>query len=241
MCLLAIFFRVVPDAPLIIGANREEHYDRGGEPPQILPGIIPAIGGRDPVAGGTWFGVNARGVVIAVTNRPLTDMPSKPRSRGLLTRELLGCSTAKEAVDLAVTELSTKRYAGCNLFCGDHERAVAIAGAEWLRVRPLPPGIHVLANRDINDGSDPRVLYALDWLGQRDYPDAASCVTALENLCSQGEGEHPPICLHGAQGGTISSSIVAVRDPLTRSIYRHAQGSPDKTAYLDCSALFTSL
>ena len=29
MCLLALFFRVVDDAPLIVGANREEAYSRG--------------------------------------------------------------------------------------------------------------------------------------------------------------------------------------------------------------------
>jgi uncharacterized protein with NRDE domain len=241
MCLLAIFFRAVPDAPLVIGANREEFYDRGGKPPQVLAGKIPALAGVDPTAGGTWFGVNARGVVAAVTNRALDDLPTNPRSRGLLTRDLLSCATAKEAVDLAVAELSTKRYAGCNIFCADVERAVVIAAGQWLRVRPLPPGIHVLANRDINDGSDARVLHALDWLAARDTPDAESCVKALETLCSQTDGDHPPICLRGADKGTVSSTIVAVREPLERSIFRHAQGSPDRTPYLDYSPGFTAL
>jgi uncharacterized protein with NRDE domain len=241
MCLLAIFYRVVPDAVLVIGANREEFYDRGGEPPQLLPGVIDALGGVDPAAGGTWLGVNAKGVVAAVTNRPRADLPSKPRSRGLLTRELLGCATAKEAVDLAIRELGTKQYAGCNLFCGDSERAVVVEAAEWLRVRPLPPGLHVLANRDINDGSDPRVLYALDWLSQRDYPDAKTCAKVLESLGGQSGGEHPPICLRGDKKGTVSSTILAVRKPLARSIYLHAQGPPDRTPYQDCSALLEQL
>ena len=35
MCLLAVFFRVGEDAPLIVGANREEFYARGGEPPRF--------------------------------------------------------------------------------------------------------------------------------------------------------------------------------------------------------------
>jgi uncharacterized protein with NRDE domain len=238
---LAIFFRAVPDAPLVIGANREEFYNRGGEPPRVLAGSVPAVGGVDPAAGGTWFGLNARGVVVAVTNRALEEMPAKPRSRGLLTRDLLGCATAKEAVDIAVAELSTRRYAGCNLFCGDAERAVVIAAGAWLRVRPLPPGLHVLANRDINDGSDPRVLYALDRLSQREYPNAKSCVQALETLCSQADGELSPICLHGENKGTVSSTIVAVRQPVERSIYRHAQGSPDQTPYVDYSIVLHQL
>jgi hypothetical protein len=233
MCLLAIFFRAVPDATLVVGANREEFYARPGEPPQILDGPLRAAAGVDPQAGGTWFGVN--------TNRPNPCVLPKSRSRGLLTRDLLACPNAKEAVDLAVGELSSRRYAGCNLFCGDSERAVVIEGAEWLRVRPLPPGLHVLANRDINDGSDARVLYAHDWLSQRDYPSAARCLKALKELCGQTGSDHPPICLRGDKKGTVSSTLLAIRKPLSRSTYLHAQGPPDATAYQDFSALLAEL
>ena len=54
MCLLALFFRVVEDAPVVVGANREEIYRRGGEPPRILDGPVRALAGIDPAAGGTW-------------------------------------------------------------------------------------------------------------------------------------------------------------------------------------------
>jgi uncharacterized protein with NRDE domain len=241
MCLLALFFRAVADTPLVVAANREEFYQRGGEPPQILDGPVRAVGGRDPQAGGTWFGVNARGVVVAITNRPLPVPPPQARSRGLLVRDLLGCTTAKAAVDVASRELASHRYAGCNLLCADRERAVILEAAEWLRVRPLPPGLHVLTNHDINDGSDPRVHYALDWLSQRDYATAKGCLQALQNLCSQGSGDHPPMCLHGTGRGTVSSTVLALRLPLTRSIYLHAQGPPDQVAYEDCSALLHEL
>src|SRR5208283_5304222 len=97
MCLLALFFRVVEDAPVVVGANREEEYARGGEPPQVLPGPPNAVGGRDPRSGGTWLGVNERGVLVAVTNRLKSEPPSQPRSRGLLARDLLGCDTATAA------------------------------------------------------------------------------------------------------------------------------------------------
>src|SRR5207244_694946 len=138
MCLLALFFRVVEDAPVVVGANREEAYARGGEPPQLLDGPCRAVGGRDPVAGGTWLGVNARGVLAAVTNRPRSEPPRQPRSRGLLVRDLLGCPTAAAAVDLASRELGNPdRYAGCNVLVADAERAVVLQAGDWLRVRPL--------------------------------------------------------------------------------------------------------
>src|SRR5262245_5756149 len=157
MCLLALFYRVADDAPLIVGANREEAYARGGLPPQLLDGPTRAVAGLDPVAGGTWLGVNEQGVVVAVTNRPKSQLPDQPRSRGLLARELLACSSAAAAVDQAARELDSGRYAGCNFLCADLDRAVVLHGGDWLRIRPLPPGLHVLGNGDVNDATERRI------------------------------------------------------------------------------------
>ena len=241
MCLVALFFRVAEDAPVIVGANREEAYARPGEPPQILDGPIRAVAGRDPRSGGTWLGVNERGVLVAVTNRRKSQEPAHPRSRGLLVRDLLACPSAAAAVELAMRELDAQRYAGCNLVCADSERAVVLHGADWLRVRPLPPGLHVLANDDVNDGTEPRVGHAMWWLHQRAYSRADECLEALEELCRQCGDEAPALCLHGPDRGTVSSSLVALRKPLAASIYRHAQGPPDRVPYDDYSDLFRQL
>ena len=83
MCLLALFFRVAEDAAVVVGANREEAYARGGTPPQVLEGPPRAVAGLDPTAGGTWLGVNGHGLLVAVTNRPKSEAPAQPRSRGL--------------------------------------------------------------------------------------------------------------------------------------------------------------
>jgi uncharacterized protein with NRDE domain len=239
MCLLAIFFRVVSDAPLVIGANREEAYDRGGEPPQLLSEPALAVAGLDPKAGGTWLGLNQHGVVVAVTNRLKTQLPANPRSRGLLARDLLSCSTASEAVEKATHELNSNRYAGCNLFCADRERATVLHAGDWLRVRMLPPGIHVVTNHDVNDASDPRVDHALGWLGQCPYADGRECIRALQMLCSR--AAPPAICLHGEKGGTVSSSVLLIRQPLCEGSYLHAQGPPDTTPYADYSYLLKQL
>jgi uncharacterized protein with NRDE domain len=241
MCLLALFYRVAEDAPVVVGANREEIYRRGGEPPRVLDGPIRALAGTDPVAGGTWLGVNASGVLVAVTNRRKSQEPERPRSRGLLVRDLLGCPSAAAAVELATRELDTGRYAGCNFLCADAERAVVLEGADWLRVRPLPPGLHVLTNRDVNDSSDVRAGYALWWLGQGRYAVAGQCVEALQELCRQRGDDRPPMCLHGTDRGTVSSTVVALRTSLARSTYLHAQGPPDAVPYTDYSGLLREL
>jgi uncharacterized protein with NRDE domain len=241
MCLLALMSRVVEDAPLIVGANREELYSRGGEPPQVLVGPGSAVGGRDPVSGGTWLGVNGRGVLVAVTNRPKSENPPQPRSRGLLARDLLGCPTAKIAADAAARELDRNLYAGCNIVCADADSTIVIHASDWLRVRPLPPGIHVLTNHDVNDASDRRVGHALWWLHERTYASAADCVAALKELCAQPGNGDPPICIRKEDRGTVSSSIVVLRRPLEQSVYLHAQGPPDRTPYQDYTELLRQI
>jgi hypothetical protein len=241
MCLLAVFFRVVEDAAVVVGANREEAYDRGGEPPSIQGDRPRFLAGRDPRAGGTWLGVNEHGVLAALTNRAKTRLPSEPRSRGWLVRDLLACATARNAAELAARELGRDRYAGCNVLCADWSDAFVLHAGDWLRVRPLPPGLHVLTAHDVNDASDRRLGHALWWLGQRNYGGGIQCLAALQELCAQRGNGDPAICLRGEKGGTVSSSLIALRTPLGQSTWLHAQGAPDRTPYADMSHLLRQL
>jgi uncharacterized protein with NRDE domain len=245
MCLLALVYRVIEDAPLVVGANREEYYQRGGEPPRLLADVA-AVAGVDPLAGGTWLGVNARGVLIAVTNRRKTNPPTAPRSRGILARELLAEPTAQAAVRHAVRELEQGTYAGCNFLCADASEAVVIHAGDWLRVRFLPPGIHVLANRDVNDPTDPRATHASLWLAHqtasvKPASSASSCLELLRELCASHEPECSPVCYREENRGTVSSTLVALSPDLTAGKLLHAQGPPDVTPYQDVSYLLAEL
>jgi len=240
MCLVALLYRVVDGAPVVLAANREEDYARGGEAPRRLDGVR-AVGGVDPAHGGTWLGVNASGVLIAVTNRPKTAPPERPRSCGLLVRALLGCASAKEAIDRAAVELDRGKYAGCNLVCADAARAVVLHAGDWLRIRLLPPGAHVLANRDVNDPHDPRVARAAAALADRGLRDASTAVEALLRLCASHDPPEAPMCFRGPRRGTVSSSAFVLRPSLLDSVYLHAQGPPDVTPYADLSSLLHRL
>lgn len=238
---MALLFRVAEDAPLVVGANREEFYARGGEPPRLLEGPCRAVAGVDPVAQGTWLGVNQHGVLAAVTNRPKSQPPRQPRSRGLLVRALLGCRNAREASDLAAAELGSDAYAGCNVLCADGDNAYVLHSGDWLRVRPLPAGLHVMTAHDVNDASDPRLGHALGWLLERHPQRAHDAVAELQELCAQPGNGTPPMCLHGPKSGTVSSTIVVLRPALAQSTYLHSQGPPDRTPYLDYSPLLREL
>jgi hypothetical protein len=246
MCILVLLYHVAEDAPVVAGANREEFYQRGGEPPRLLegssPGGLRAVAGIDPVAGGTWFGVNSAGVLVAVTNRPKTRPPPQPRSRGLLVRDLLlEEPSATRAAERAARELGQGLFAGCNLLVADPRDAVVLHAGDWLRVQPLPPGIHVLTNRDLNDRTDPRIAFAAAWLGAAPRQPAGAWVRTLQGLCSHDGPEPTAVCFRHETRGTVSSSIVALTRPSERSLYLHAPGPPDRTPYDDYSPLLHEL
>jgi hypothetical protein len=232
MCLLAILYRMFDDSPLVLVANREEDYARGGTPLDLRAGPVPFIAGLDPVAGGTWFGINAHHLVVAVTNRPKSAVPGQPRSRGLLVKDLLELSTASEAARAAAKELDTKKYAGCNIVCGDCESLWIVHGGDWLRMRSLSPGLHVLTNADINDSTDVRIREITARVladSPRSAKEALDTLSAI--ACST--AAPVPICLRGDKHGTVASTLLALNQKRRLSRLLHAAGAPADCPYVD--------
>lgn len=243
MCLLAILWRVVADAPLIVAANREEAYARPGTPPQLVDGPVRFIGGLDPLAGGTWLGLNGHGVLVAVTNGYKSEVPLEPRSRGMLVRDLLQSSSAQEATKNAIQQMETRSFAGCNLLCADVRNANVLQSSDWLQVTPLPPGGHVLVNNGrLNDSTISRIAYTQAWMVTQNRATGDEWLTAFPHLCGQREkSELPAICVRGKERGTLSSSLLLLRTSVSKSRYLHAQGPPDSTPYQDYSHLLHQL
>ena len=160
MCLIALGLKQVPGAAVVVAANREEEFARQATPPQIQSGSPRVICGTDLLAGGTWLGVNQHGLLAAVTNRRKTQLPSDPRSRGKLCRDLLAIDTAEQAASLAWDELASERYAGVNVVCADAGRAYCLHGGDRLEVREMSDGWFVLTNGALDDPQDLRLSRA---------------------------------------------------------------------------------
>jgi uncharacterized protein with NRDE domain len=239
MCLLALLYRVVDDAPLVLAANREEAYARGGAAPDLRSGPIPFVAGLDPSAGGTWLGINAARLVVAVTNRKKSRLPERPRSRGLLVRDLLANASARAATQQAQSELSSGKYAGCNVVCGDADSLAVVHAGDWLRTRILAPGIHVLTNGEVNDETDERGRWVAEQLHRVHLRTAGDALLELKFVAS---AVHPvPICLRGPDHGTVCSTLLSVAERLRRGRLLHADGPPDRTPYTDRTSLLWEL
>jgi len=141
MCLLAVQYRLVPESPILVAANREEYYDRPSSLPSIQSGKPRILSGVDQQTSGTWLGVNQHGLFVAACNRLKHSPPLAPRSRGLLCRDLLKCDSARQGVDLAMEELTTGRYEGVNYVIADAESGWIVHGGDEYEVAELQQGL----------------------------------------------------------------------------------------------------
>lgn len=241
MCLFIALLDCVPGCPLIIGANREEFYDRPSAPPGKILGHPSTWGGRDLRQGGTWLGVNEHGLVAAVTNRPGTVRP-KARSRGLLCLDVLASASVEDALQSIQTALKDNEFSPFNLFVGDGSEGFAISHHHSTTISRLDRGLCLIPNGEVNDVRMPRVRRAQSLLADLTVSGPDQAVTALEKVLSDHESGVPfrdMICVHGTESGTVSSSILAIwPERMEQSRYLHLQGKPCEKTYKDYSFLF---
>lgn len=158
MCTLAAWIDCHPSLPILVAANRDEFLSRPATGPQLLANPPRLVAGVDLVAGGTWLGINGKGLVAAVLNRRTGDPPDvSRRSRGSLCLEALGAASLHEAERRVLTERPVA-FNPCILFlaqAGGEAIVLMNETTEWRRVL-LGPGLHVLTNRPIDDVECPR-------------------------------------------------------------------------------------
>lgn len=243
MCLLAIQYKLVPESPILVAANREELYERPSLPPSIQSGKPRVLCGIDEEAGGTWLGVNQHGLFVAACNRMRFLPPPSPQSRGVLCREMLRAESARQAVDTALEELSTGNYNGVNFVCADAENGWVIQGGDDYEVVELEEGLSILANGDVNDPRDERVKLArrLLTLQTLDSPVKFLAVASKVFARPPSPPGRPSIVVRGKERGTVSSTLIALGKKPRDAIYQFANGAPDKAKYEDYSPLLRDI
>jgi uncharacterized protein with NRDE domain len=258
VCLLIALFQVVPDAPLIVAANRDELYERPAVAMTVLRANGPRIlGGRDELAGGTWLAVNERGVVAGLTNQPSAGGrdPSK-RSRGELPLAFAARDSAAGAV--AAVAVDPARYNPCYMLVGDRDSlfSVGIAGGSKAEVEQLGPGLHVLENAPLRPVSAKAVFVEKLVAAERAARDAgvAGTIAALEAVLRNNQPAVPEPrtddtgriwpaeisapCVHTPTYGTRSAMTIFVPAG-ARPVVRVADGPPCDTPFRDVTGLWT--
>lgn len=232
----------------MVAANRDEFYDRPAEGPTLRTtpsGRIAAP--RDLSAGGTWLGLNARGVFVAVTNVVCTDPDPSRRSRGLLVMDALAASGAREAAE-KIESLPMGAFNPFNLFVADAEGAFAFSYEESVRPVPGEDGVFVVGNAPLDAAAPPKLARLRERLRELARLDGDLLLDDLAGLCRSHEpgprGALDALCVHAAGYGTRSSALLrlgeaGLGDPA--SVFRFADGAPCETDYEDHTPLLRDL
>ncbi|MFM2216050.1 MAG: hypothetical protein RL240_368 [Planctomycetota bacterium] len=243
MCLLAIQYRVVPESPILVAANREEFYDRRSLSPSIQSGKPRVLCPTDQRSGGTWLGVNQHGVFVGICNRRVLEPLGANRSRGLLVKEVLKASSSRYAVEKALEEFQKHKFEACNLIIADRDFGFAIHHDQEDEVIDLQPGLSIIGGRNLNDPRDERVQLAgrLLTLQNLDSPVKFLAVASRVFARAPNPLARASMVIRGGDYGTVSSTLLALGPKPRDAIYQHAEGPADEARYEDYSPLLRDI
>jgi uncharacterized protein with NRDE domain len=163
MCLIVFAWQVVPGAPLVACANRDEFYDRPSIAAAPWPEHPAIYAGRDLKGGGSWMGITTAqsgSRFAALTNiRGPNERRLDAPSRGALVADFLaGCMSAPEYI-AAIADAGIA-YNGFNLVLGDRHGLYWYsnrAGDDPRNGQALAPGIYGISN-GLLDAPWPKVV-----------------------------------------------------------------------------------
>lgn len=157
MCIAVFAWDVHPRYRLILGANRDEWYERPTAPASWRGDVL---AGWDLVSGGTWLGVTRGGRVAWVTNvRDGLASDAAALSRGAL---VLGFLQGEDDFG------DVSRYNGFNLVHGDFAQGLSYLSNRGISQASLAPGTYGLSNHRLGTP----------------WPKVARAVAGLERLLS---------------------------------------------------------
>jgi uncharacterized protein with NRDE domain len=236
MCLIAFAWRKHPRYRLVLAANRDEFHARASRPAQAWAEVAGIHGGRDLVLGGSWLLASESDRMAAVTNVRNGLERANPawRSRGELVLEFVR-GRLPPSDWLAELWPRANEYGPFNLLLGAAGELHFASNRPRYRHRPLKPGVHSLANGDL-DAPWPKSLRVRDaltgWLeldaSMDDWPPVQKIFTALSDTREAPDEKLPdtgvPIELerrlsaafiNGASYGTRASSLLLLDEDET--------------------------
>ena len=236
---------MVEGFPLVLAANRDEHYDRPSATPGTINGELQIIAGIDLRAGGTWLGANGRGIIAGILNRRANG-ESPPfagvRSRGRLCLDLLQCRSIAEAESFLRSH--RLRYNPFTAVIADRfDALVSYNNGTEIILQSLAPGLHVFSSAaqfDLHSAKAERAysLFAKAARGKNlAQSDGVDTIAALQpvladhSLAADSADPGDAICVHREGSGTVSSSIVRFGAAESRFENFYCDGAPCSNAF----------
>ncbi len=186
------------------------------------------------------MGVNQFGLWVGIANRAAAALPEpRRRSRGLLCIDLLRKRSSRHVLS-ELRKIDLDGYNPLILAVADRASGFAVTNGPDRDPRAIEPGFHVLTNAGADQEGDPR----REWVRKMLLTETTTVGTPPAHILAgllknHGRHESDALCIHGGEGGTRSSTILALHQNLAHSSYYYADGPPCRTGYSDYSFLFS--
>lgn len=243
MSLLAIVYHLVPESPILVAYNREGYLDRLYPSPSIQSGKPRVLASIDQQTSGTHLGINQNGLLVGLVNRKMPKKNVKPRSRGALSKELLRCRSARQAVDLALSELQTDLYEGANFVIADSDFGWVVESGNETKVKDLDQGLNLVGELGLDHARDERCNMArrLLTLQTLDSPVKFLAIASKVFARNSIEPGRPSMVIREPHYGTVSSTLISLGSKPRDAIYQYSNGSPDQSKFEDYSPLLRDI
>lgn len=238
---------MVDPCPLIVAANRDEHYDRPSAPLDLWSTEPKILAGKDLLAGGTWLGINEHGLLVGILNRRANgeaESPTPTRSRGLLCLDLLTLRSTADAC-LFLNRHQEIYQPFTVVFADTREAWISYNIRRDIKTHRLDEGLHVygsaapFAERSQKvDRAQLRFAQVAAGLGSN-CRDKSAWVRSLRPVLSDhslGNGSTDPkeaICVHGDLSGTVSSTILFFSQTEERFYAFNCPGPPCRGSFAE--------
>jgi len=224
MCLIVFAWKLIPQCPLVLAANRDEFFSRPAQSANWWQDQPNVFAGRDLEGGGTWLGINRQGRFAALTNIRNGYEPAREKSsRGELVANFLSQDIAAQDYVEQVRAVGSA-YNGFNLIVGDDSAMYWISNGGEGESQAIAPGIYGLSNGAL-DTPWPKVVRAKAQFASllcQGAPDDAY-FEMLSDTTRAADSRLPdtgvslelermlsPICIESEHYGTRASSIVRI-------------------------------
>ena len=152
MCIAVFQWNPAAETPILLAANRDEHFERPTQAMHWWPQAN-VLAGRDLKADGAWLGVTRRGRFALVTNirNPALQKTGAP-SRGDIVRRYLE-DTQPASGFVAALAAKANQYEGFNLLCGSlnaNESELWFLNSSEATPQWLDGGLYALSNASLD-------------------------------------------------------------------------------------------
>jgi uncharacterized protein with NRDE domain len=245
VCTIAVAIQRFAGFPVVVAANRDEVLDRPSTPPFLWQEDLPYLAPRDDLAGGTWMGLNARGLFVGIANRFRSPRDRTRASRGHIVSQALAMPDV-DGLHRKMSAVDPRKFNAFHLFYADASGAAGVTWSDGERMsqQRLGPGVHVITERSFGaDTVDRAETIIARW--PPPLSDGSPDVAALQAMLSRHDDRDPlgTLCIHLPQFnfGTRSSAVLLLSADLASSRFWWAEGSPCRTPYVDRSELVRAL